>query len=79
MGLSSWLQEEGEVFRGRRSKHCDPTVWGGGHTIQCTEDVSWNCAPETCVILLTSVTPINVIKLKDKGKESKVRAEAVGV
>ena len=25
----------------------------------CTDDVLYNCAPETCVILLTSVTPKN--------------------
>ena len=36
-------------------------TWGGEHTIQYTDDVLWNCAPEACVILLTSVTPINSI------------------
>ena len=41
-------------------------TWGGEHTIQCTDDVLWNCAPETCVILLTSVTPIHAIKGKIK-------------
>ena len=48
-------------------------TWGGEHTIQCTDDVLWNCAPETCVILLTSVTPINSIKVgeKDGGKSVK--------
>ena len=35
---------------------------GGEHTIQCTDDVLWKCAPESCLILLTSVTPINSIK-----------------
>ena len=39
-------------------------TWDGEHTIQCTDDVLWNCAPETCIILLTSVTPINSIKKK---------------
>ena len=34
---------------------------GGKHTIQCTDDVLWNCALE---ILLTNVTPINSIKRK---------------
>ena len=38
---------------------------GGEHTMQGTDDVLWNCAPETCVILLTSATWINSIK-KDK-------------
>ena len=37
-------------------------TWGGEHTVQCTDDVLWNCAPETCIILLTSVTPTNSIK-----------------
>ena len=37
---------------------------GGGRTVQCTDDVLQNSAPETCIILLTSVTPINSIKKK---------------
>ena len=32
------------------------------NTVQCTDDVLWNCASETCIILLNSVTPINSIK-----------------
>ena len=39
-------------------------IWGCEHTVQCTDDVLWNCAPEIYIILLTSVTPINLI-LKD--------------
>ena len=34
---------------------------GYEHTIQCTDDVLWNCALETCIKLLTSVTAINSI------------------
>ena len=41
-------------------------TWDGKHTIQCTDDVLWNYAPETCIILLTSVTQINSIKMKRK-------------
>ena len=37
---------------------------GGEHTVQCVHDVLRNCAPETCIILLPSVTPINSIKKK---------------
>lgn len=37
---------------------------GGGHSIQCTGDVLWNYAPETCVIVLTYVTPIHSIEKK---------------
>ena len=38
--------------------------WGGEHTVQCTNDVSYNCTPETYIILLTNVTPINSKKCK---------------
>ena len=36
-------------------------TWGGEHTILCTGNVLENCAPETCITLLTSVTPVNSI------------------
>ena len=36
-------------------------TWGGEHTIQYTDDVLQNCTPEIYIILLTNVTPINVI------------------
>ena len=39
-------------------------TWGGEHTVECTDDVLKICAPETCIILLTSVTPVNLIKRK---------------
>ena len=41
-------------------------TWGGEHTVQYTGDVLWNCAPETCIVLLTNVTPVNSIKKKKK-------------
>ena len=28
------------------------------------DDVLWSCVPETCIILLTNVTPMNAIKRK---------------
>ena len=31
-------------------------TWGGEHTIQCTDDVLWNCVPETSIILIISTT-----------------------
>ena len=31
----------------------------------------WNCVPETCIILLTSVTPINSIKRKNEEENLK--------
>ena len=38
---------------------------GSEHTAQCTDDVRWDCAPETCITVLTSVTPIHPIKRKN--------------
>ena len=54
-------------------------TWGGEHTIQCTDDVLWNCASETCKILLTSVTPINSIKkdFSNKNKNSVTKKENI--
>ena len=40
-------------------------TWGGEHTVQGTDDVLQNCAPETYIYLLTSVTQINSIKRKE--------------
>ena len=37
-------------------------TWGGEPTIQYTDDVLYNCTPETYIVLLTKVTPINSIK-----------------
>ena len=37
-------------------------TWGGEHTIQYTDDVLCNCKPETYVVVLTHVVPINSIK-----------------
>lgn len=34
-------------------------TWGGEHTVWCTADMLQNGAPETCMVLLTIVTPIN--------------------
>ena len=45
--------------------------WRGEHRVQCTGDVLWNCAPETRIVLLTSVSPINSIKKGKKGKKRK--------
>lgn len=39
---------------------------GSEHAIQCTDGVWWNGAPETYIISLTSVTPINSIKGKQQ-------------
>ena len=39
-------------------------TWGGEHIMQYTDDVLWNRTPETYIILLANVTPINSIKKK---------------
>ena len=36
-------------------------TWGDEHTIQCTDDALQNYTPETYIIALTELTPINVI------------------
>ena len=38
---------------------------GREHTIQYTDDVLQNCTLETYIILLTTITPINSIKIKN--------------
>ena len=38
--------------------------WSGEHTIHYTDDVLQNYISETCIILLTNVTPINLIQIK---------------
>ena len=40
--------------------------FGDEHTVQYTDDVSQNFTLEACIILLTNITPINVIKFKEK-------------
>ena len=41
-------------------------TWAGEHIMQCTDDVLWNSAPKTCIILLTNVTPKHSIKRRKK-------------
>ena len=41
-------------------------TWGSEHTIHYTDDVLQNRTPETYIISLTDVTPINSIKKKEK-------------
>ena len=52
---------------------------GGEHTVQCIGDVLWTCACETCVMLLTSVTPIHLLKRKKKVAHSHSVAHQLGV
>ena len=40
-------------------------TWGGEHTIQYTDNILWNYTPESNIILLTNVTPLNIIKKKN--------------
>ena len=41
------------------------------HTVQFTDDVLQKCAPETCRILVTSVTPTNSIKRRKEKQDSR--------
>lgn len=52
---SKWGQTYGD---GRR------LTLGGERTMQYTDDVLCNCTLETYIILLTNVTPINLIKIE---------------
>lgn len=38
---------------------------GGKHTTRCTDDVLWSCTLEICTVLLTNITPVNSISIKD--------------
>ena len=43
-------------------------TWSGKHTIQYIDNVLGNRMPESCVLLLTNVTPINSNFKKSKKK-----------
>ena len=57
-----------EVGEGKRGMNCDGgrSDWGGEHTPQYTDGVLWNCTPETYIVLLTNVAPINSIERKKR-------------
>lgn len=59
-------KQVGEVAEGIEVKNGDRQRLdlGGEHAIQCTDDALQNYAPETCIIVLTGVTPINAIRRK---------------
>ena len=38
-------------------------TWGSECIIKCTDEVLQNCTPETYVMLLTNITPINSVKI----------------
>ena len=64
MGKGAW----GEVGDGKVGLNGDGRRLnlGGEHTMQYTDEVLQNCTPETYVILLTNVIPMNSIKSKIK-------------
>ena len=51
-------------------------TWGGEHTMQSTDDVLQNCAPESYIFLLTSVTP-NKFNEKKKRKKNLKRKNKI--
>ena len=70
-----WLKTDGskvkETLTSKKVKGGNGDVgdstWGGEHTMQCTDDVLDHCTPETCKILLTSVTQFKKMKIKENG------------
>lgn len=60
------MGEAGEGERERRDRR--RLGLGGEHTVQHTDDVLEKYTPETYIILLASVTPINSIKNKERNK-----------
>lgn len=36
-------------------------TFGGEHTMQYPDDLLLNCTLESCVVLLTNITPVNLI------------------
>ena len=56
----------GEVEEGKRGINGDGRRFdfgGSEHTVQYIDDVLENCTPETFIILLIKVTPINSTKI----------------
>lgn len=41
----------------------DDLAFGGGPLMQYTDDVSQKCTLETCITLLTNITPVHSIKI----------------
>ena len=55
--------EEGEGGINGGGRRLD---FGDGCMMQCADDALLSCTLETCMVLVTIVTPINSIKKKDK-------------
>ena len=49
------------------------STWGVKHTVQFTDGVLWNGTPDTYIILLTNVTPINLIEKKFLKRETTLK------
>ena len=60
MKLSRWREEGVRGINGDERR----LDLGCEHTTHCAFSMMWNCAPETCAILLTSINPINSVKRK---------------
>ena len=58
-----WLPKGMGVTGGQYMVIEDDLNLGGGHTMQYTDHVSEKYTLETYMILLTNVTPINLIKI----------------
>lgn len=51
----------------------DDFTLGGEHPMQYTDDELQKCMLETYIILLTSITPINLIKIKKECENTFVK------
>ena len=57
------MKEGGDIVKGKGAKYLltqDDLTFGGGHTMQYTDHLSWKYTLETYIVLLNNVTPINL-------------------
>ena len=71
-----WLVEKAGVGgeKGKGGQTCgyrSRSNFGSGHKIQYTDNALQNCMSEIYIILLTNVTPINLIYETDREKETR--------
>lgn len=68
------IRKENINIRNRKLAYLYQGIFSSNHeeVNTCTDDELWNCIPETCILLLTSVTPINFNKKKGERAASEV-------
>lgn len=63
--MGRWKRAKAGINGGRRN-----LTLGGKCTVRDVDGVLWSCALETCMVLSTNVTPINLIRTKKKKKKT---------